>query len=509
MHQVSGVASVDVSQSGKSLPHDGNTERYVINLSASTTPVVLTPPAQPELRRFSFFVTRKLESGRERFRLHMGYFDSQEEAERMLEFVREVYPAAWAGVAPGQRLRTRAKPAEVSAEPVAATPVPAVAPAVPRPIAELPMPAVVAAVPTAAVIAIPQTANQIASPAAATTATPATAAAAAAVTLPLTLVEQVPPAVAAKPNAAARHASDDAEAAAQSLGQIRATLASLSPPQTLALLETPPRQLSGAVAQPAKSTRAGPQAPAATEAPVYAVQLLWSVQPIDMGKVPRLAIFSAYRLYGAEGNRDGRRWYGLRLGFFADPVSARQVAQYVRSEFSSVSVVPVSERERERASRTAARPMPAAKSGPEPAHGLQFIEEVQTDTATSGNRPALQQTADEAEAAWAEAARTAVQIPTKPRTPATGKRAKLRVGQSAKPAAKPAAKAAAKRGPRRPPETLEQTLEALGASTLKMHEDRGERVVFETTRGTAGAPPPGNSRFGKLLDNLARRFGSV
>jgi hypothetical protein len=232
--------------------------------------------------------------------------------------------------------------------------------------------------------------------------------------------------------------------------------------------------------------------------PVYAVQLLWSVQPIDMGKVPRLAIFSAYRLYGAEGNRDGRRWYGLRLGFFNDPDSARQVAQYVRSEFKSVSVVPVTQRERERASRTATRPLPSSKGGEERSHGLQFIDEVPTDTATSGSNPALaHETADQAEMAWAEAARKAVKLDAKPRAP-TGKRVKVRVGN------KPAAKHA---GARRPPETLEQTLEALGASTLTMHEDRGERLVLDTSHGGTAKPPPGNSRFGKLLDNLARRFG--
>ena len=54
----------------------------------------------------------------------------------------------------------------------------------------------------------------------------------------------------------------------------------------------------------------------------FAVQLMWSVQPIDIAQVPQLAIFSAYTVYGAEGNRDGRRWYGLRLGFFTDAVSA-------------------------------------------------------------------------------------------------------------------------------------------------------------------------------------------
>jgi hypothetical protein len=488
MQQVHGAAGVGSSTSGNSLPQGGNDERYVINLSASTTPVALVPPAQPELRRFSFFVTRKLESGRERFRLHMGYFESQQEAERMLAIVREVYPAAWAGAAPGQRLRARAPASEVIAtarlpEPVAlALPAVEALATVPEPVA-VPVPATESEAPLApTVIAFPA-------------AKPAVEA----------VVPPGPDVIAVAPRIA------NADEAAQTLNQIRATLDELaapplSAPATLALLESPPRVLPSAgetVVQPVlgsarQAVAAAPRPPAEPEVPVYAVQLLWSVQPIDMGKVPRLAIFSAYRLYGAEGNRDGRRWYGLRLGFFNDPDSARQVAQYVRSEFKSVSVVPVTQRERERASRTATRPLPSSKGGEERSHGLQFIDEVPTDTATSGSNPALaHETADQAEMAWAEAARKAVKLDAKPRAP-TGKRVKVRVGN------KPAAKHA---GARRPPETLEQTLEALGASTLTMHEDRGERLVLDTSHGGTAKPPPGNSRFGKLLDNLARRFG--
>ncbi len=64
----------------------------------------------------------------------------------------------------------------------------------------------------------------------------------------------------------------------------------------------------------------------------------------------RSPFFGAYTLYTVEGSREGRRWFGLRLGFFSDANSAKQVAQYVRSEFSSVAVVPVSLKERDGAS---------------------------------------------------------------------------------------------------------------------------------------------------------------
>ncbi len=102
---------------------------------------------------------------------------------------------------------------------------------------------------------------------------------------------------------------------------------------------------------PVGSARIPVREAARDEKPCYAVQLVWSVQSIDMAQVPQLAIFSAYTLYGAEGNRDGRRWYGLRLGFFTDAVSAKQVAQYVRADFATVSVVPVTGREREQAQK--------------------------------------------------------------------------------------------------------------------------------------------------------------
>jgi hypothetical protein len=82
-------------------------------------------------------------------------------------------------------------------------------------------------------------------------------------------------------------------------------------------------------------------------APVsFAVQLSWSVEPIDVKRIPALSIFKAYTLYATRGPRDGRAWYSLRLGFFTDAISAKQVAYYVRSSFESVAVVPVTEDER-------------------------------------------------------------------------------------------------------------------------------------------------------------------
>ena len=62
-----------------------------------------------------------------------------------------------------------------------------------------------------------------------------------------------------------------------------------------------------------------------------------------------LAIFKAHTLYATESRRKGRSCYFLRLGFFADPISAKQVAVQVRSTFPSAAVVPVLESEVARA----------------------------------------------------------------------------------------------------------------------------------------------------------------
>ena len=85
-------------------------------------------------------------------------------------------------------------------------------------------------------------------------------------------------------------------------------------------------------------------------APVsFAVQLRWSAQPIDPSDAPSLAIFKPYTLYATESRREGRSCYFLRLGFFADPISAKQVAVQVRSTFDSAAVVPVVQQEISRA----------------------------------------------------------------------------------------------------------------------------------------------------------------
>jgi hypothetical protein len=77
---------------------------YVINLDSSSMPMPLTVPFRHELVGFTVFRSRSFEYGRERFRLHLGYFESAGSAEEALSVVRKHYPAAWISAAPESQL---------------------------------------------------------------------------------------------------------------------------------------------------------------------------------------------------------------------------------------------------------------------------------------------------------------------------------------------------------------------------------------------------------------------
>jgi len=559
---------------------------FVINLCSSTTPMALSHPEAPELKRFSFFVSRRREDNRERFRLHMGYFASLAEAEEWLAVVRDIYPGAWAGEAPGKKLRARAAAAELAKQlpppPTAANAraVGVTAQLSGRPAAPPPPPNVV--VPTLQAAPVAQaaktsTTSVLMQPVLATAPAPTTppaqarvarppAASAADVAAPArTPVNAAPPVPGKQPGSVAPAASGGARPVAATPAGKRAPvpdiLSGSNVREVMAALDETggdTRQMQAPAARPAAPTvsapsaaraapgvraqrpaAAGARAPAAepvrTQAPVqpsarpaadaslsdtqvlrilenrrtdtpggndaassgisllrpddtqtlqalkeavrdnapvaFAVQLYWSVQPVELDKVPPLAIFSAYTLYTVEGSREGRKWYGLRLGFFSDAISAKQVAYYVRSEFNSVAVVPVSPQEKARATaeenKSAVSPMPKKKA-PEPR-----VDEFKLFD-------------DE---------------PAAPPPPAP----------AARPPEKPAARTTPKKKPlgrvrareQRSPKTLEETLEILGASELEI--DTGVEVLNDTGVRHLRVEVQKDTPFAKLLDRLTER----
>ncbi len=584
-----------------------STGPFVLNLCSSTTPMALAQADLPELKRFTFFVSRRFEEGRERFRLHMGYFATLAEAEEWLNLVREIYPGAWAGEAPGRKLRERAAAAAAAQAQHAAGPqpqrqAPPAAQAAPHPFAPAPPPkplvpdpipvllpvlqaAPAALAPTpqappvrkAADSAPPQpvpaarkplapsaprplpavTARKPAAPAAAPVRATRAAPAAAAPSRASAPVATAPSVLSLAPEPAPAPAPDKAAGATgvfgdsnvrevlKALGDASATgetrlmhapppprapappaKESLSDTQVLKLLEV--RRPEGAEPQtqePAHGAipllkpddtgtrEALKDAVVSNAAVLFAVQLQWSVQAVALDKVPPLAIFSAYTLYTVEGSRDGRKWYGLRLGFFSDAISAKQVAHYVRSEFASVAVVPVSAQEKSRATE---QDKQAATLGGAPAQPAERVDEfkliddsaaIAAEAADALKRMAPR-TAQAAKPAAAQSLSdpAARKIPGRPipkvavgRKPAT---------PAAKPVAapKPRARGAGKvgAGEARSAQSLEETLEILGAGQLAIDNGNGETLNESGVRHLRVEVQKG-SPFARLLERLSER----
>lgn len=94
----------------------------------------------------------------------------------------------------------------------------------------------------------------------------------------------------------------------------------------------------------------------------FAIQLAASEQPVNLDTMPHLDIFDAYRLYSVASTNAGKIVHSLRLGFFKEDVSAEAVSGYLKTFFSTPTVLRVSEAEytRFKAPPTSARPAQSA-----------------------------------------------------------------------------------------------------------------------------------------------------
>jgi hypothetical protein len=626
---------------------------FVLNLCSSTTPMALSNPEQPELKRFTFFVSRRFEEGRERFRLHMGYFPTLAEAEELLGAVRDIYPGAWAGEAPGKKLRERAVAAAAAQAQHAAGPPPVVIPTAqqapaarnvptlgvaqraPADVPALNVPTIHAATSGPARAAAPAQAQiprnvPVAKPAPVLNSAAAAKPAPVAVRAPIAGPASAPsvigmmrtPQAAVAPRATGpsqpRAGAPFTATAPAPTSAARPAAAAVGRPAAPAAVRTGPAATAPAAraahAQPAKATHSYPQptvaqaltgrthgtsagpgrpvskanvkpglpnsnvrevlraldeTPNETEstgetrmmpapmlagldaasddnnftdtqvlkflenrradgteltgvdgetgaisllkpddtgtrralkeavtdnAPVsFAVQLQWSVQPVELSKVPPLAIFSAYTLYTVEGSRDGRKWYGLRLGFFSDAISAKQVAYYVRSEFTSVAVVPVSPQERTRASEVDKKAELAfpKKTRTEPVDEFKLIDSDERQ-APPRPRPAVAKPAAPAREGAAHSG------PAQPGPAKTAPPAAAAARRSPKPNGRVRAREA------RSPQTLEETLEILGAGELEMDNGTGQTMNESGVRHLR-VEVQKNTPFGRLLERLSER----
>jgi hypothetical protein len=222
----------------------GGSGLFVITLGTARVPMALRVPFVHELVGFSVFRSRTVEAGGERYRLHLGYFESATRAKEALLVVRRYYPTAWISSAPAAGLGS-----------------------------------------------LDDTTNT-----------------------PFRMIR----------HASARVVTPAAAPETPERGEATAKVTNV---ETRSSVDSP--------------TAAGPQR--------YAVQLDWSLTPISWTAVPRLAVFRAFNLYTVRTSRGGEPEYGLRLGFFRSVDGARQVAEHVRAHYPHANVVPVSDRECERA----------------------------------------------------------------------------------------------------------------------------------------------------------------
>src|SRR5262245_14603699 len=86
----------------------------------------------------------------------------------------------------------------------------------------------------------------------------------------------------------------------------------------------------------------------------YAVQLVVSDRAVNLDLMPRLDAFVAHRLYAVVGKQGNAQQFALRLGFFPDTESAREICEGLSNYFASPSVVRVSDAEQARFTRSQA-----------------------------------------------------------------------------------------------------------------------------------------------------------
>jgi hypothetical protein len=357
----------------------GGVGPFVINLQASTAPIGVPAknPAGSEQARL--YRIQRVDDGRIRYRLRLGPFATEDEAEAMLAKIRLEYPCALLVTAAADDLqaiawvRGKANSADSSVDtratdvvaqsvvemprstaPIMATPVAPVLipvpPTTPAPAAAVPAPAV-AATALAPVAVVPAPA------------------------VPAPAVPAVPAMVPAPQRAVVSDATDlasmQALMAAIDTGFDAAPKDNLTtkPPvlrTVAAATKDKPLELAAAQVNARRdAARAGTPAPSLEstqtlrpltllelgehEAPRwFVVQLALSDDAFDPDALPHLDIFSLYRLYTVVGFDQGRLVHALRLGFFGEEASARAVANYLASFYDAPAVKRVSVAERDR-----------------------------------------------------------------------------------------------------------------------------------------------------------------
>jgi hypothetical protein len=276
---------------------------FVINLSASTSPIALPAKGIAGCEHAHVYQVQRMEDRRPRYRLRLGPFANEDEADAILQKVRDIYPGALMATADADDLRAtatlRAKAAALKS--------PAEKPA------ELPQPV---------------------------------AAKAAASAMPAV---SVVPAVSAVPKASAMPKVSAMPIAEQKIPVLRVSSA-------VPTLSAPPPRQAQQLSNRAPSLETTQTVRALTQLELeddnasrwFVIQLSLAEDAFDPDTVPNLDIFSVYRLYSVAGIDQGRIVHALRLGFFTEEIAARAVASYLAAFYDKPTIKRVSAAERER-----------------------------------------------------------------------------------------------------------------------------------------------------------------
>jgi hypothetical protein len=371
---------------------------FVINLSASSAPI--SPPAKgiAGCQHAHVYQVQRTEDRRPRYRLRVGPFANEDEADAILQKVRDIYPGALTATADVDDMRaiatlqSKANALQAPAEKPAGSPPPIAA----KPVLAA---STAAAVPTAAAArTVPPTPMASAVPTAASTPTvsvkPAIAAtpvsakpppsvmpavemknplpvAAAVPTLsapvPVLMPRQTdqpvkrPPGLETAPTTSAKPTTSpqpvQSTRPALSPQPVQSTRPAISPKPTLSpkpasAMSIPSEQLSKHVPslETTQTVRALTQLELEDDqvSRWFVIQLSLAEEPFDPDTVPNLDIFSVYRLYSVAGIDQGRIVHALRLGFFTEEIAAGAVASYLAAFYDKPSIKRVSAAERER-----------------------------------------------------------------------------------------------------------------------------------------------------------------
>lgn len=361
---------------------------FVINLYASIAPISIAGRNLPGLENYRLYQVSRMEDGRTRHRLRLGFFTSEAHAENVLALVRQQYPTAFTACLCEEDRKFARGYLPTAQREAAAN----ISPAVTRP-----------ALAPAAALAAPVNST---SP----------------VVLELSLSD--PPAV------APREASEDAQpfhvgkgvdiadtgirlqtepgdhcapAALEAFPSLPASRTMTAPASdSAASLETilspaaklaavTPLQTAGARSATARPMRRSPPELDSTQTiraltlaeledegleKWFAIQLAASEQPVNLDTMPHLDIFDAYRLYSVASTNAGKIVHSLRLGFFKEDVSAEAVGGYLKTFFSTPTVLRVSEAEYVRFKE------PPVRTGP--AQGAEIVAFSPTHAPRSG-----------------------------------------------------------------------------------------------------------------------------